>query len=274
MPDTPAALSDWGAFYWPLLVYGTALLLGLLRRRWGPALPPGRSWALAGLIGLGLPLMLQAVSRNDSIHALPTAAVAGLVLVALGGEGWVASRRPALRGLLGVALGIGLLGVVGRPLAQRLAAPGGLLRLDCAAAQRLHRGRSRPTASGCLYPTTHGAGGQIYVGAPRHDRLVLSEVMFYFLADLPAATTYPLLDPGVTTTAPVQTAMIHTLEQPPVRYLVLWAGGFWWEPNESSRSSGVRLLDRFIRAHYRRVAQFDDYSVWQRQPAPDRRAAP
>ena len=38
------------------------------------------------------------------------------------------------------------------------------------------------------------------------------------------------------------------------------------EPNDSSRSSGVTLLDDYIRSKYRQVERFDEMTIWQRVP--------
>ena len=40
------------------------------------------------------------------------------------------------------------------------------------------------------------------------------------------------------------------------------------EPNDSSRSSGVTLLDEYIHKNYQYTQTFGRMSIWQRIPAP------
>jgi hypothetical protein len=46
-----------------------------------------------------------------------------------------------------------------------------------------------------------------------------------------------------------------------VRYVVLWEAPLSPEPNRSSESSGVTILDDFIKANYERVAGFGKYVI-------------
>jgi hypothetical protein len=105
----------------------------------------------------------------------------------------------------------------------------------------------------------------IYVGSWRHDRLFVSDVMFYFLAARDAATKYYDLIPGLQTTLPIQETMIRQLREREVPVVVLWSR---WdgirEPNASAESSGVTALDTFIRDNYHLVQQFGDYTIWMR----------
>jgi hypothetical protein len=49
-----------------------------------------------------------------------------------------------------------------------------------------------------------------------------------------------------------------------VKYVVLWnPTDHIPEPNASSVSSGVTLLDDFIRGHYVSIQAFGRYSIWQ-----------
>jgi hypothetical protein len=60
----------------------------------------------------------------------------------------------------------------------------------------------------------------------------------------------------------IQEEIIRDLETHSVRYLVLFSGFFYGEPNQSSLSSGVTLLDDFIYEHYKAEAQYGNYTVW------------
>jgi hypothetical protein len=105
--------------------------------------------------------------------------------------------------------------------------------------------------------------GRIFVGCTRHDRIFTNDILFYFLSGRRSSTKYHELHPGLATTEEVQQKIVAGLREHNVQMVVLTAGDVL-EPNESARSSGVRLLDDFIRREFRQVEQFGDYSVWKR----------
>ena len=103
---------------------------------------------------------------------------------------------------------------------------------------------------------------RIFVGTTRHDRLWSSDPMFYFLADRHNATRYNDLCPGLATTEPVQKEIIKDLLTNRVRCIVLTSAFEDVErTNESNKSSGILLLDNFIKEHYSNVANFGVYSI-------------
>lgn len=104
---------------------------------------------------------------------------------------------------------------------------------------------------------------KIFVANPRHDTVVNSDVMFYFLSERHSATGYYELHPGLTDTKEVQSAIINDLIRENVRYIVVWVkpGPSPREPNKSSLSSGVTDLDDFIRSNYKVEKDFGYYAV-------------
>src|SRR5882757_957883 len=83
----------------------------------------------------------------------------------------------------------------------------------------------------------------IFVGLPQHERIVVNNVSFYFVADRRPATKWYHFDPGLQTSKSIQELMIGDLQQSRPKYVVLdsdWEG--LREPNESAKSSGVKLL--------------------------------
>ena len=89
--------------------------------------------------------------------------------------------------------------------------------------------------------------------------------MFYFLAERHSATKYHELHPGLATTEEVQLEIIDELKRKNVKFIVLWSGAEnVTEPNESSVSSGVTLLDDFIRTNYAPVMYFGPYKILQK----------
>jgi hypothetical protein len=108
---------------------------------------------------------------------------------------------------------------------------------------------------------------RIFVGTTRHDKIFVNNVLFYFVSKRLSATQWHHFDPGVQTTAAIQAEMIAELEAHKPRVVVLDSQ---WdainEPNESRLSSGVTLLDDYIRTRYRRGASFGSMHVRLLQP--------
>jgi hypothetical protein len=75
--------------------------------------------------------------------------------------------------------------------------------------------------------------------------------MLYFLAEREPATYYWCLDAGVTTTPAVQREMIRDLEGAGTGAVTIWLLPRNDEANESARSSGVTLLDDYLKRAYR-----------------------
>src|SRR5437660_7687617 len=97
----------------------------------------------------------------------------------------------------------------------------------------------------------------------RHDKIFLNRVEFYFLTQRRPATHWHQFDPGLQTSMPIQAEIIRELRQARTRWIYRdpsFDGVM--EPNGSTQSSGVVLLDRYIAAHYRPIAIFGRQSVW------------
>ena len=102
----------------------------------------------------------------------------------------------------------------------------------------------------------------IYVGTKRHDKIVQNDILFYFAACRLSATKWHQFDPGIQTTKDIQSEIISELRIRHPRYIML--NSEWdnvHEPNESALSSGVTLLDDFLKANYRVVATFGSMEI-------------
>ena len=109
-------------------------------------------------------------------------------------------------------------------------------------------------------------GEPIFVGAANHDRLFINNIILYFLSARPSATKWHHFEPGIQTSAPIQAEMIAEFKALKVRYLVL--SETWQnirEPNASALSSGVTLLDDYVRANFEPVERIGDTWIWQRR---------
>lgn len=110
----------------------------------------------------------------------------------------------------------------------------------------------------------------IFVGNSRHDKIFVNDVMFYFLSERYSATKYHELHPGLATTEEIQREMIDELKRNNVKFIVLWSGAENVnEPNESAISSGVTVLDDFIKMNYVPVMYFGPYKILQKLTAGD-----
>jgi hypothetical protein len=103
---------------------------------------------------------------------------------------------------------------------------------------------------------------RIFVGVPTHERFVGNDVMFYFASQQALAPPRHQLDPGVQTTEEVQNEMVAELALHKPKCIVI--NSVWnniREPNDSRRSSGVTILDDYIRENYRPSARFGPIEI-------------
>jgi hypothetical protein len=107
-----------------------------------------------------------------------------------------------------------------------------------------------------------GKSERIFVCNNINDKSYITDVMFYFLAERLPGTRYHELHPGVSTTLPVQKELIKDLEKNDVKYIVIFKGyPNINEPNLSSKSSGVKLLDNYIEDNFSTVKRFGIYEI-------------
>jgi hypothetical protein len=104
----------------------------------------------------------------------------------------------------------------------------------------------------------------------RHDKIFAADNITYFATQRLPATRWSELDPDLESRYDVQTQMVDEFERNVPPYIVLDSEfAEEDEPNDSSRSSGVTLLDDYIRDKYQQVASFGLMSVWQRRYSPE-----
>lgn len=109
-------------------------------------------------------------------------------------------------------------------------------------------------------------GDTLYVGLPRHDIIFANDNVTYFATQRMPATHWTQLDPYLENRADIQREMIADLERNRPPYIALdstYVGSH--EPNGSSVSTGVRLLDDYIAAHYELVRSFGVMAILQRK---------
>jgi hypothetical protein len=257
----------WLHFFLPLAIFTVAWLYyayALIKKR--ISLGPIHFGTMAAAL-LGSLLFVQALSRYDFIHVLPSLLAAALVAVGLASQAF----RPQASRVLQISLVVLLPGIIvvyfvsvfsmySRNL-DSFPPDGCYSRLKRASCVYTDENQLQAVA----YVRAHTREGEaIYVGNLRHDCVFFNDVGFYFLADRPSATRYSTLHPGMVTTLPVQQEIVNELETAQVALMVLVNIGNSGEPNRSSLSSGIVFLDDYIRVHYLRIAQFGEYQVWER----------
>lgn len=101
----------------------------------------------------------------------------------------------------------------------------------------------------------------------RHDKVYAVDMAIYFITRRLPATRWHHYDPGVQTTPEVQREIIQDLEREHVRLVMVdLAYDQVQEPNQSALSSGVRELDRYLRAAFQPAAHFGTILVCVRHP--------
>ena len=274
-PWRPSKLIE---FYIPLiLVAGLALwcvqmAVGRERRRVnarasmhggiaaGPPVPgpDPEAWSLAPLALVGLGYLL---GRTDLYHLVPLAAVLPVMLA------WTAAvaRIQWLRVALLTVLALIAIYGVERRAGQLLHPPAG-----AAVPGPAGDGVQTSPADARALTALEGELGQItrpgepiFVTDARTDRVTAGDSLLYVITGHPDATRYDVMQPGVVTTAPVQREIVASLRREHTRVVVRWLDprAQQNEPNGSSRSSGVHILDAYLRARYRPIARYGVYQV-------------
>ena len=105
----------------------------------------------------------------------------------------------------------------------------------------------------------------IFVAPPRFDQVTVGNPLLYVLAGKRNPTRYDVMQPGVVTTEEVQREIRDDLERAKPDLLVRWVDPRTApEDNGSGRSSGVTLLDEYLRRTYRPMADIGAYAIHER----------
>jgi 4-amino-4-deoxy-L-arabinose transferase-like glycosyltransferase len=106
---------------------------------------------------------------------------------------------------------------------------------------------------------------KLFMGVPHHDRIYANDNITYFATERLPVTKWSHFDPILQNQLPVQEEMVQEFEANPPPYIVLDAEFEQnSEPNESSRSSGVTLLDDYLHSHYTLVETHGMLSIYKR----------
>ncbi|KMO40903.1 hypothetical protein VQ02_06945 [Methylobacterium variabile] len=224
---------------------------------------------------------LKGIVRVSAIHVL-LATIPALVVAAILARRWLGgSRLPQAGAILVLLLTIGPPAVfAASKLRDAFTSPDNVLAsliaeragLRSAPGEAACRTTSRSTVA--LYPPDHARAAnyvarrtrpdeRIFVALDRHDMIFTNPVALYFAVERLPGTHWHQFDPGLQTRADTQAAIVADLQDNRVRWVI--RDGSMENPNEpngSSRSSGVTLLDEFLDASYRPVASSGRVAVW------------
>ncbi len=110
-----------------------------------------------------------------------------------------------------------------------------------------------------------GPDQKLFVGLTKSDIVFANDNIIYFASQRLPATKWSHFDPYLQNTYEIQAQMIQEFEATPPPYIVLDSEyDSTREPNDSSRSTGVTLLDEYIRSKYQKVESFGHFFIWQR----------
>ena len=248
--------------YFPyVLLAGTALWLAVAVR----ARLPARLWAAAPLAGAGVVYLL---ARADVFHLVPLAAVLPVLLATA-----AAAERRAGRTASAVALALvlGLIAIQGldRKRVQLLDPPPlAAIHVDVADGVKAPPAEARALAGLARYIDARvPPGDPVFVANPRFDLVRVGNPLVYVIVGRPNPTRYDVMQPGVITTAPVQREIVRDLERAGIVFVIRWLSPVADQPedNGAGKSSGVRLLDRYLERTYAPVKRFGDYLVLARR---------
>ena len=219
--------------------------------------------ALAGLTYL--------LARADSFHFVPLAAALP-ILLATG----AALERRAQRYVSAIALTVILALIVVHGLDEKriqVFNPPLLAAIDVDVADGIQAPAAEARALSSLVRYVRArvpAVRPVFVANPRHDLVRAGNPLVYVLVDRPNPTRYDVMQPGVVTTAAVQREMVHDLQRSRPQLVVRWLSSVAdeRERNGAGRSSGVRILDRYIARNYDQARRFGDYEVLRRAHTP------
>jgi len=109
---------------------------------------------------------------------------------------------------------------------------------------------------------------KLFVGLTHHDRVFANDNLIYFASHRLPATRWSHFDPDLQNRYDIQAQIVQELKVNSPPYVVLDSEfDRVHEPNDSSRSSGVTLLDEYLHKNYQYTQTFGQMSIWQRIPA-------
>ena len=233
------------AFYMPYVLIGGLALWCVAA---AALRPPLRVWAALPVALAGLAYLL---ARADEFHLVPLAAALPVLLAATAPH----ARRAALtlRRSRSPSRSSRSTGSTRTASTCSISGPLDAIHVDVADGVKAPPAEARALERTVAYIRRAVPPGRpIFVANPRHDLVRVGNPLLYVLADRENPTRYDVMQPGVVTTAPVQREIVRDLRRSRTGLVVRWLSpvAAEREPNGAGRSSGVRVLDRYLAAAY------------------------
>lgn len=105
------------------------------------------------------------------------------------------------------------------------------------------------------------SGKKFYSCGAENDRIVMNDVLIYYLLDKISNNYYFELHPGITTEKVAQEKIVEELKNIDV---ILALKNKYIEPNKSSIGSKVFILDNYIKNNYQIVLKTNNYLIYER----------
>ncbi len=253
-------------YYLPLLSFGlTAYFLYWRVRKKKLALNGEIFWKEMLLFNIGLNFYNQALVRSDLEHLIPAFLIFSILFLSL----ILIIPYPKIRKILIVTIA---LFVMLLPLTRKIQHTKQILtnqhismnapKANFTFAEKEYVDNYNQLIS--FIKTNTSQDEYIYSGNTKHDKFISNDLMLYFLSDRKIPTKYYELHPGLTTTEKIQSQIMNDLIEKNVNYLVLLNQETINEPNKSSVSSNVFILDEFIRKNYYKTAEFGSYLIMKK----------
>jgi hypothetical protein len=261
------ALCRWAVYCAPMILAmtGLPLLSSKVRRR--IVTPAKKRSGLAFLLFLTPGLTLYGFGRSDWPHLFPLYVVSILLFVMVGDtfcKQWLQKPLAAAGCALTLVIGIARASAYLHGAPVPLDKCAGIVEAEITPDKDFYVGSDWVVRA---VTDLQKESGPMFVAAERHDRIFASPIVLHFFAGRPSATYFYQFDPGITTTKEVQQRIIADLEKNQVQTVFVWRTTLPTEPNLSSISSGVYLLDSYLASTYGEVKVDDNYRILTRRAA-------
>jgi 4-amino-4-deoxy-L-arabinose transferase-like glycosyltransferase len=251
-------------FYFPFLIY----LLSLIKLfRWTNAdsykIFLSKYSDFIYLLILGIALLNQSYIRSDREHLLPSLLISFILFAKIIFENWNNRKVKIVFGVI-----IALLVIV--PITDKINRTKKMLSSKATLCFNI------PKAEGICDEKQWATefeqtvnylrrnvdeSNKILVANYFHDKVLMNDLMIYYLSGRNSATRYHEFHPGITTRADVQKEIISELRKWNVDFIVQCPNTEFPEPNKSRVSSRVFLLDSFIDSNYIQINKFGGYKI-------------
>jgi hypothetical protein len=269
VPQTFSEIPGWLYFYLPILI-AMFVLVGTIRKRiqLGPSqVEMPRLWGTVFLGLLTFFFFYLALSRNDPVHLVQSFIPALLLLLisspSLFGFPKLSFRLIGYVALWSVVAVFWIYPTVSQSyvgaMQWRWSCESPLPRVGCVL-------MSADQKQAAEFIQSHTAPNEpIFVGNTSHTKVFVNDIMFYFIASRPSVTRYHELHPSIVDTSAGQQQIIEEIRSHQLTYLVLYSGFSKMAENSNQSQEGASLLDTMIHYQFIQIAEFGNYSVWQKQ---------